>query len=497
MAIKVLSTDQIREADKFTIRHEPISSTDLMERAAEACAIWISDKVRKDLPLVFFCGTGNNGGDGLAIARLLSIHGFSTIDIRIAGDPETGSNDFQINLERLREVNITATCITEPEDLHGIPSHAVLIDALLGNGLNRPVDGLYLKIVHFINTLSNEVISIDIPSGMFGEDNSSNSIDGIVLATHTLTFQQPKLAFLLSDAGERSGSWHILDIGLSKAFIDTAPSTFYLSTKEDIEQLEPERKKFSHKGTYGHALLVAGSKGMVGAAVLATRAALRSGVGLVTTMAPRCGYSILQSTAPEAICMDCGSENTVSGKTDWSRFDAIGIGPGIGKDPLALETLSKLLEEYSGFKVIDADALNLIAENKALLKLVDRKTILTPHPGEFDRLFGKCTSAFKRLLLLQIKAKEHDCYILLKGAHTAISMPNGNIYFNNTGNPGMAKGGSGDVLTGFLTGKLAALKDPRAASLIAAWRHGDAGEIIAKDLGQELMTALDLTNFLS
>ena len=492
MPLKILISEQIRAADLYTIEHEPVLSINLMERAAQACTNWIAENYPVDVPFYFFCGTGNNGGDGLAIARQLSERGFKSIRLYILGEPESGSHDFKINLELLHENDLVPISVKHTTEFSKLSSRAIIIDALLGTGLNRPTEGLHREVIGWINNSGKEVIAIDIPSGMFGEDNHSNDHVGIVNATHTLTFQQPKLSFLLPDCGEKAGKWHVMNIGLSDEFINNASSPYYLTTQEDIDRLAPQRKKFSHKGTYGHSLIIAGSKGMMGAAVLSTRAALRSGTGLVSVMTPNCGYSIIQSTAPEAMCLPSRSENSVSGEIDFSTYRATGIGPGLGKSAEAYTTLKNVLQNFNGPKVIDADALNLISENTDLLKWIDGYTVLTPHPGEFDRLFGKSSSGYERLLKLRTAAQEYGCFILLKGAYSAVATPDGKVYFNPTGNPGMAKGGSGDVLTGYLTGLISSISSIRTACILAAWNHGRAGDLVAADLGMENMTSLDI-----
>ncbi len=489
--MKILSTKQLRDADQFTIENEPISSIELMDRASFGCAEWIEKMYSTAHPFSFFCGTGNNGGDGLAIGRMLSQKGFK-VRIFIVGNVENASQDFKINHDRIDQQKIEIYFIKELAAFPVFTNNELIVDAIFGTGLNKPIHGLIKDVIIKINEIKNDIISIDIPSGLFGEDNQTNNSESIILATHTLTFEQPKLAFLLPDFGIHAGKWHIINIGLSPTFKEQAKNDFYLLSKEFIKSKFKIRDKFSHKGTYGHALIISGSIGKMGACILSTKAALRSGVGLVTAFVPKFGLEILQTTNPEAMCELSLDENYIAGDLKWKKYNAIGIGPGIGKEIKTMRLIENLFAHYDGPIVLDADALNLISEYNSLFDKMPKNTILTPHPKEFDRLFGKSESGYQRLMKQKEYSKKLSCYIILKGSYTSISTPEGKVYFNNTGNSGMAKGGSGDVLTGLITGLLAQSYSPLDASLIGVWVHGLAGDFAKEKKNEITMTAMDL-----
>jgi ADP-dependent NAD(P)H-hydrate dehydratase / NAD(P)H-hydrate epimerase len=490
--MKILSSQELRKADQFTIESEPIASIDLMERAAAACFNWLSTKL--DLSkrkLHIYCGTGNNGGDGLALARMLFRFG-ATVHVYCIGDPELGSSDFKTNLQRWKDLSNQFIQLTKATDLPIHQPNELIIDALFGTGLTRPTAGLPLQTIEHINSSKNDVISIDLPSGMFSEDNSMNNSSGIINAKHTLTFQSPKLAFLLADCGEKCGDWHVLDIGLDREFIQQCMSPFYLLEKTEIEPLLKERKRFSHKGTYGHSLLIAGSKGKMGAAVLSTAAALKAGSGLVSAFIPECGYTILQSSVPEAMCFTSQSEDHISGYQDWDQFTSIAIGPGIGTHSDTKKTVIHLLKNSKKPLTLDADALNIIAAQPDLMNFIPKNSILTPHPKEFDRLFGVSNSAYDRLLKQREMAIKYHVILVLKGSFTSVANTNGEIFFNPTGNPSMATGGSGDVLTGIIAGLLAQSNSPENAAKLGVYFHGQAGDSALKSILQQSITARDI-----
>ena len=490
--ISVLSASQLREADQFTITNEPISSSKLMERASFSCFQWIEQNVDLKQHFVIFCGTGNNGGDGLVLAKLLSKNNCS-VSVYVVGDSDNGSDDFKFYFEKLK--NFTLVPIHHIQSSDQIPElkdDCIIIDALFGSGLNRPIEGLAKHIIERINTSDFPVISIDLPSGLFCEDNSQNHSDSIVQATYTLTFERPKLSFLLADFGEKAGEWKVIPIGLNEAFLDGLHTPYYLLTKSYVRSLLKKRKKFSHKGTYGHALLVSGSKGKMGAAVLVTKAAFHSGAGLVTSFVPQCGYDIIQTSCPEAMCLTSSEYDYLVAEIDLTHYQSIGIGPGIGTQLGTAELVLKILHRATCPLVIDADALNILAENPEWLKLIPKNSILTPHPKEFDRLFGSSISAYDRLQKQLEQSKLHSIFILLKGSYSSLSTPSGEIYFNSTGNPGMAKGGSGDVLTGMITSILASNHSPKEAVILAMYLHGLAGDKAKKKYTEYAMSVAQI-----
>lgn len=489
--MKILSADEIRQWDQYTIQHEPIASVDLMERAAEQCTEWLMRHYPEVSSFSIFCGKGNNGGDGLAIARMLLEKNYS-VAVHILEFGHKGTDDFQINLARLNKIaSATISFIQSPEHFHPLSHDQVIIDALFGSGLNRSLEGVTAGLVEHINASGVPVVSIDIPSGLFVDRSSKGNT--IITAEHTLCFQCYKHAFLVAENAPYIGEIHILDIGLHPAFYDSLPARFELTDKPAVRSIYKPRKRFSHKGNFGHALLVAGSYGKIGAATLATRGCLRSGVGLLTCHIPGCGYDILQTAVPEAmVTIDFNSSFATKIDDDLTRYDTIGIGPGLGTASETKMLLRELFDSYRSPVVLDADALNILASQKDLFGLIPAGSILTPHPKEFERLFGETPNEFDRILLALQKAKELKVVIALKGHHSLIATPDGKGFFNSTGNAGMATGGSGDVLTGILTGLLAQGYSSVEAAVLGVYLHGSAGDMAAKALSMEAMTALDI-----
>ncbi len=490
--MKIFSATQLKKWDAFTIANEPVTSIDLMERAATACCKWLIGKNFGQQQFRIFCGKGNNGGDGLAIARLLIEHKCRvTVYILEFGKP--GTADFQTNLEKLHQCTTDIHFIQSAEFFPEINDTDIIVDALFGTGLNKPPEGISNELVKHINQFNAPVISIDLPSGLFADAGSKGN--AVIKATHTLSFQNYKLAFLFPENEDHCGEVHLLHIGLHKDFEETEEAIFELTNEEIIRSIYKRRKKFSHKGNFGHSALLCGSYGMMGAAVLSAIGCLRSGVGKLTCYIPKCGYDILQTSVPEAMCIVGGEEHLLSAD-EIEKFNAVGIGPGIGVYPSHKKLLAEVLKTAGKPMVIDADALNIIAQNKILLQSIPASSIITPHPKEFERLFGKTGNDFERLQLALQKSKELNIYIVLKGHHTFISTPEGKGYFNSTGNAGMATAGSGDVLTGILAGLLAQGYSSLHTSLLGAYLHGLAGDIAAEKFSQEAMIAGDIANCL-
>jgi len=484
---KILNIHQLRELDRYTIAHEPISSIDLMERACKAFVRWFTFHYDSAMKVAVVCGTGNNGGDGLGIARLLAGQGYRVAVWIVRGGQE--SEDFTTNFERLNDVLVPNDFET---GMTTFPDCELLIDAVFGSGLTRPVTGAYEAAVHAMNRTDATRVAVDIPSGLFADQHSDGAI---VKAAFTLTFQLPKLAFMMAENQDYVGTWKKLDIGLDKSFIRNATSSrFYMTRKTAGKILQP-RGKFSHKGDFGHALLITGSRGKMGAAVLAARAALRAGVGLLTAHVPFGGNTILQSTVPEAMLSLDASESTISKIPELANYQAIGVGPGLGQSEETGRALVSAMEAGKPM-VIDADALNLISSHREWLHLIPPGSILTPHPKEFERLAGPWENEFERLKKQEDLARKLKCVVLIKGAHTAIATPAGDVTFNSTGNPGMATGGSGDVLTGVLTSLLAQGYPAIDAALLGVYLHGFAGDLAAREMGEHSLMAGDLTDFL-
>lgn len=489
--MKILTGKQIREWDNYTIQHEPVASIDLMERAARACFQWVTENGLAEMPVAIFCTKGNNGGDGLALARMLSeTSGY--VEVYILEIGQQPSLDFLSNLNRLIENKhvkiqrihaIADVVIKKPETL--------IIDAIFGSGLSRPPEGLAAGLIQLLNQSGNRIISIDIPSGMFTDQSSLGN--PIIQAADTLSFQCMKPAFLMAENSDFTGNIHILDIGLHPVFLNQTEIQMQMTSANYIRSVYKARSRFSHKGSFGHALLVTGSYGKMGAAILCVKACLRSGAGLVTCHISESGYEIMQKSVPEAMVItDDDADIITSVKTDLSLYSSVGIGPGIGTDPRTIGMLNQLLVNFRKPLVLDADALNGLAEDQKLIRLIPERSILTPHPKEFERLFGKAQNDFDRVNTALKKASELNCIIILKGHHTCIAVPGGKAWFNSTGNAGMATAGSGDVLTGILTGLLAQGYESEQAAVLGVYVHGLAGDFAAAASSQESLIASDL-----
>ncbi len=491
--MKFLIAEQIKQADAYTIKHEPIASIDLMERAASTCVDWLMEKYQGiEGKFIIFAGPGNNGGDGLVIARLLSMLNF-TVHVHILKFTSKFSEDFSVNLDRLgKQKKATIQYMEDDSHFPKISRDDVIIDAIFGSGLSRPLDKLPAHVVDKINKSGTTVISIDIPSGLFGEEAVSEEERMIIRANHTLTFQFPKLSFFFHENERYTGNWHILPIGLHKDFIRDVETPYFYTLKTDVSGMIKARSKFSHKGTFGKGLLIAGSYGMMGAAVLSAKAAIRSGIGLITTHIPHFGYKIIQNAVPEALISIDESDITFTEYPDLSDFTAVGIGPALGKRMNSQKALKKLLQSVQQPIVLDADALNILGENKEWLKLLPHNSILTPHPKEFERITQPVSDSMERLRQQQEFSKLYRVYVILKGAYTCITTPDGACFFNSTGNPGMATGGSGDVLTGIILSLLAQGYHAYQAALLGVFVHGKAGDIAAERYGEEALIASDI-----
>jgi NAD(P)H-hydrate epimerase len=490
--MKLFTCQQIAQIDQLTMKLEPVSSIDLMERASKQVADWLISYLGNYRSFWFFAGPGNNGGDALAVARMLTLAGFDcTVYLTDLG--RELKSDPAINLSRLLELDkVVVKTIGSIAKIPAIPDDVIVVDGLFGSGLTRPLTGLTADIIKAINQSEAKVVSIDIPSGLMGEDNSVNDPLAIIKATYTLTFEFPKISFLFPENYPYTGHWEVLPIELHQQAIGQTQSNYTFLTKDFITPMIKKREKFSHKGTYGHALLIAGSYGKMGAAVLSARACLRSGVGLLTAHIPRLGYEIFQNSVAEAMTSIDESDFVFSTLPDLKSYTAVGIGPGLDKRAVTQQALQEILYTKPAKLVLDADALNILAENKGDISLLPENTILTPHPKEFERLIGPSANSYERLQLqLQFSAM-YKAIVVCKGAHTCITLPDGKVFFNSTGNPGMATGGSGDVLTGIILGLLAQHYSPEEATLIGVYLHGLAGNLAAQRLGEHALIAGDI-----
>ena len=506
--MKILSAEQIRALDRHTIADEPIASIDLMERAAATLldALIDGNYIRKTDSIMLFCGMGNNGGDGLALARMLIGQGYLHVTVYVVRHSPMGSPDFELNEKRLKNVSGFHFIETELQ-IPIIPNNAVIIDAIFGSGLSRPVEGISKSVINHINQSGAEVYSVDVPSGLYC-DKVNGSNDTVIKSTVTFTFHAPKLSFMLPASGVYVSQFKVLDIGLNKAYSNNLTSPYWYTTQLYIQSQFKERDKFSHKGTFGHALICSGSYGKMGAAVLSVRAALRSGAGLVSALIPACGYDIMQTSCPEAMVMTWEDDNNISQKkrgaltldslsnVDTTKYTSIGVGPGIGTADETVAFLEELLKQCKQLLVVDADALNILSANNKLRDSLPANSILTPHPGEFKRLVGEWADDLEKLDKLKAFAARYNVVVVLKGANTCVASADGTLHFNSTGNAGMAKGGSGDVLTGVITALLAQGYTSLNAAIIGVYIHGLAGDYAAENLGQTGMHAGDIIAYL-
>ena len=495
--MKIFTTAQIRELDKFTIEHEPIASLDLMERAARALTQAVAQAWPATTPIVIFAGPGNNGGDALAMARMLSEQGYQ-VSVYLFNISGQLSADCAANKQRLQDARHVKRFIEVCTEFDPpvLDSDTLVIDGLFGSGLNKPLAGGFASLVKYINASQAKVVSIDVPSGLMTEDNAYNVRANIIRATTTLTLQQPKLSFLFPENQQFVGQLRVLDIKLSKEGIEKIDAPFTMIEERDVRQRLLKRSPFAHKGQMGTALMIAGSYGMAGAAVLAAKACLRSGVGKVVVNSPRRNLPILQMSVPEAVVLS-GTEETIFAETvDTEDYQAMGIGPGLGQSEQTAIALIAQLRRTQCPIVADADAINILGNHRAWLQQLPKGIILTPHPKELDRMEGHSADTYERLTKACNLAERLKGYVILKGHYTAICGPDGHVMFNTTGNAGMATAGSGDVLTGILTGLLARGYKPHDACIVGVWLHGMAGDLAAQEVGEESLTASDIIRYL-
>jgi ADP-dependent NAD(P)H-hydrate dehydratase / NAD(P)H-hydrate epimerase len=500
--LKILTAPQVKDADQFTIKNEPIKSIDLMERAASKCFDWIFENA----PVIFtplnvsesnwvfniVCGVGNNGGDGLAIARQLLKNGYD-VNVFIVPFTQNFSEDFKINEEKLKKIK--PIYITNKKDIPDFKKNELIVDAIFGIGLSKPVEEIAMSVITAINNSGAPVVSIDIPSGLFSDDNSKNNRNYIVKADFTLTFQTPKIAFFLEENASYLGKITTLDIQLHKSYFESLNASWYLLDKELISYLIKIRNKFSHKGNYGHALIVGGSNTKTGAVVLAAKGCFKAGSGLVTVHVPKCARTIIQTTIPEAMCITDINENFISKSIDLATYESIAIGPGMGQNTETADALKVIIDNYHHAIIFDADAINILSNNKDWLNAIPSLSIFTPHIGEFKKLVGEFTNDFEKITMQLNFSSQYNCYVVLKGAHTTISTPHKKLYFNSTGNPGMAKAGAGDTLTGIITGLKTQGYSSLDSCLIGVYIHGLAGDLAAINDGEESIMATDIINF--
>ncbi len=488
--MKILRAKQVKEVDLYTIKNEPILSINLMERAAEKCTELYTKYYDFRKSIAIFTGTGNNGGDGLVMARLLNNKGYE-VSVYVIEFTKKYSNDFKTNLNRLENYpDIDITYLRDSSSFPKLAKNTIVIDAIFGSGLSRPVEGFTAEIIQKINASNLDVVAIDAPSGLQAEENPDTFT--AVKAKYTFTFEFPFLSFFMPENEQYVGEFKTINIGLSKEFMEQSKTNYHATQTHNVKPLIKKRSKFAHKGTCGHGVIFAGSYGMAGASILSAKSAYRSGAGLITVAVPKCNYQILQISVPEAVLHIDQQEHHLSDIPDMQKFKAIAIGPGIGFHKDTVKILEHLIINNKQELIIDADALTILAQRPDLLDAVPPGSILTPHIKEFERIVGKQKNHYLRLQKQKELAEKLNSIIILKGAYTSIYTPDGNCFFNTTGNPGMATAGSGDVLTGMLLGLKAQGYSSKDASIIAVFLHGKAGDIASEQKNSFNIIASDL-----
>lgn len=488
--MKLYSAKQIYKADQISIKKEEIGSNELMERAAIQVFNWMHLRMQgAPVKIHLFCGIGNNGGDGIALARHLVDHGYN-VEVYVVNYSEKRSKDFLINLDRLKDRKVWPNFMNCDDELPVIGREDIIVDGIFGIGLNRTPDEWVVKVIQHLNNSQAFILSIDIPSGLF-TDQGPKDFDAIIKSNFVLSFQTPKLVFFLPETGKYVEQWEVLDIGLDPEYLRETETDYELIGKNEVLTMYKPREKYGHKGTYGHSLIIGGSYGKMGSVCLSSKAALYSGSGLVTSFIPRIGYNILQTSLPEVMVLTDVNEKELSDIKYDIEPSVIGVGVGMGTSEGTVNALSGFLKSNEQQLVLDADALNILSQNKVLLKDLPGDAILTPHPKELERLIGKWKDDFDKLAKVKKFSKKHKCIVVIKGAHTMV-VKNDKGYVNTTGNPGMATAGSGDVLTGVITGLCAQGYAALDAAIFGVYLHGKSGDIAVESTGFQSLTASHL-----
>lgn len=493
--MKIFAKEQIYEGDRLTAERQNISSTELMERAGTQIFNWLHTRMQgAQVPIHVFCGIGNNGGDGLVISRHLITHGYNVYTY-VVNCSDKRSKDFLVNYDRIKTVTKNwPTLLSCKEEFPQINKEDIIVDAVFGIGLNRPADDWVMALFQHFKNSQAFTLSIDMPSGLY-PDKTPDDENGVVWANHTLSFASPKLVFFLPETAKFTLQWEILDIGLDQEFLFASETDAELIGKFEVLPMYKPRDKFSHKGTYGHSLIIGGSHGKMGSVVLATKAVMSSGAGLVTAFIPKCGNLVLQTAFPEAMVVTDKDDSIVSDISVNYEPTAIGIGIGLGTHEKTKLAIESFLNNNNSPLVIDADAINILSENKKLLKLLKPNTVLTPHPKELERLVGKWKDDFDKLKKVKAFSKKYKSIVVIKGAHTII-VQNEKLYVNSTGNPGLATAGSGDVLTGIITGLISQGYEPILASIFGVYLHGRAADIAVEGFGYQSLLASHIIGYL-
>ena len=490
----ILSSKQIAKADEATIKNNGTTSLDLMEHAATLCFQWLHTRLQgQKIKIHVFCGIGNNGGDGLVIARHLYQHHYN-VSCYVVNFSDKRSEGYLENYKRLKELGACPIVINGKNDFPEVDFEDIVIDAIFGNGLTRKPSSFTKKLIEYINSTKVYTLAIDIPSGLFS-DKTVIDKESVLRANHTLTFQTPKLAFLLPENKEYINTWEIIDIGLDENYIESLQSKTHYITKNDILPIYQSRNKWSHKGAFGHSLIIGGSFGKIGAVTLATKAAIKIGSGLVSAYLPKCGYNIIQISVPEAM-VEVDSDDVLTYFNFKTKATVIGIGPGMGTSEKTAIGLENFIKENRLPLVIDADAINILSQNQSLLYNLPENTVLTPHPKELKRLIGVWENDYDKLNKAVAFSSKYKVILVVKGAHTTI-IDGEFLYFNSTGNPALATAGSGDVLTGIITGLIAQGYEPRNAAIFGVYLHGKTADIALQKTSYETFTASTILDYLS
>ena len=490
--MKIFTSHQIAIIDSFTIINEPVSESDLVKRAAKKLYEWLKTEINKKQQIFIFAGPGNNGNDAIALTSILAARDFNcnlflikNRTLKSVSRKELLGETYLFGSVHVKEIEVDS-------DIPEIPSDAIVVEGIFGTGLNRCAEGIYCPVIERINNSGARVISIDLPSGLFAEENATPEKNAIIWANNTLTFEFPKLCMFFKESSQYIGKWKVLPIGLHNEIIEKTETNFFMLTEELISKGLKPREKFSHKGNFGHSLLIAGSYGMGGSAILAAKGAMRSGAGLLTVHIPKLLYEIIQISVPEAICSVDWSDSIFTGVENIDNYNAIAVGPGLGKSPETVDGLRKLLKSNKKPMVIDADALNIIAAEKDLINLIPEGSVITPHPGEFARIAGETENSYEAVMKQLELSVKYKIVVVLKGAHTSVTTPDGEIFFNSTGNAGMATAGSGDVLTGVILALLSQGYSSKIAAVTGVFIHGLAGDIAVETTGENSLMASDI-----
>ena len=493
--VKVFSRAQIYQGDKITEERNQMAPADLMERAGSEIFNWMHLRMQgAQVPIHIFCGIGNNGGDGLVLARKLVTHGYNVITY-VVNCGNSRSNDFLINYDRLKNATKDwPSLIKSEKNFPEIHPDDIIVDAIFGIGLNREVDDWIKALFHHFKASGAFTLSVDIPSGLY-TDKLPTDLNGVVKANYTLSFQSPKLIFFLPETAEYTLQWEVIDIGIDREFLMTTETEYALISKNEVLPIYKPRKKFSHKGHFGHGLIIGGSYGKMGAVHLASKSVLSSGAGLVTAYVPKCGYSILQSTLPEAMVIANADDKKITDINFNIEPTVVGVGVGLGTASETVDAFERFLKSNNCPLVIDADAINILAKHKKLIESIPENSVLTPHPKELERLIGKWSDDFDKLKKTEAFSIKHKLIVVIKGAHS-ITVHGQKKYINVTGNPGLATAGTGDVLTGIITGLICQGYSEIEATLFGVYLHGRSADLALEEYGYHSLMASHVIDYI-